>query len=622
MNQQYRDAIRVQNRIITYRFVLLRILYIRRLYPEETGKSLDQIRDSLTHIVPHLKNLQTNIADLAIQDALQEINRLHGLATGTVEHLSNTTKTATTSSYLLDTQETIVDMPPEYPGQRNESETLPALTSIRQNTNQQHITDMVTIVELITKTKQQIRDERTIDSLNRLETATKSLIDENAQIETVRERFSNVTLLFNGDSFLEHDHLQQIATLYQKYSNRVIDYYNANISKFVAELKKYPNLIMSQSPSVRNALSHILQYPKNVGIIKISNAQYEDITNALVKATINIYGTMHGVRYTHPSPFTSPVIETDVTTDDENDTFEAMEIDVPQQQQQQQQKVRRKRKARTRSPTISNEKRRAEIQSNIVEPHEKRRAEIQSNIVEPPTIANVVTTDQTAPTPSSIPIYTAAEAVDRANFVDKTRQQYTSVTSTATPTLFRLVLNNVPDLQDQHLIYKPIDLMIPLDVNNYEHLFAMIKQMNLSVLDNNVHFQEILMPIAYYGATNESVVHCIWFVILSWRYFVQCAQNFTQIRLALAGQNFRDPDRVALYLIKYNYLYFYRQFISNILASKRTPFRNAKIENVIRTQDIVVQKTYNKLMFNFQKPAPNSERPIEPLVLLMAGNNE
>lgn len=622
MNQQYRDAIRVQNRIITYRFVLLRILYIRRLYPEETGKSLDQIRDSLTHIVPHLKNLQTNIADLAIQDALQEINRLHGLATGTVEHLSNTTKTATTSSYLLDTQETIVDMPPKYPGQRNESETLPALTSIRQNTNQQHITDMVTIVELITKTKQQIRDERTIDSLNRLETATKSLIDENAQIETVRERLSNVTLLFNGDSFLEHDHLQQIATLYQKYSNRVIDYYNANISKFVAELKKYPNLIMSQSPSVRNALSHILQYPKNVGVIKISNAQYEDITNALVKATINIYGTMHGVRYTHPSPFTSPVIETDVTTDDENDTFEAMEIDVPQQQQQQQQKVRRKRKARTRSPTISNEKRRAEIQSDIVEPHEKRRAEIQSNIVEPPTIANVVTTDQTAPTPSSIPIYTAAEAVDRANFVDKTRQQYTSVTSTATPTLFRLVLNNVPDLQDQHLIYKPIDLMIPLDVNNYEHLFAMIKQMNLSVLDNNVHFQEILMPIAYYGATNESVVHCIWFVILSWRYFVQCAQNFTQIRLALAGQNFRDPDRVALYLIKYNYLYFYRQFISNILASKRTPFRNAKIENVIRTQDIVVQKTYNKLMFNFQKPAPNSERPIEPLVLLMAGNNE
>nr|AJP07379.1 viral capsid associated protein 80 [Helicoverpa armigera nucleopolyhedrovirus]AJP07514.1 viral capsid associated protein 80 [Helicoverpa armigera nucleopolyhedrovirus] len=605
MNQQYRDAIRIQNRIITYRFVLLRILYIRRLYPEETGKSLDQIRDSLTHIVPHLKNLQTNIADLAIQDALQEINRLHGLATGTVEHLPNTTKTATTSSYLLDTQETIVDMPPEYPGQRNESETLPASTSIRQNTNQQHITDMVTIVELITKIKQQIRDERTIDSLNRLETATKSLIDENAQIETVRERLSNVTLLFNGDNFLEHDHLQQIATLYQKYSNRVIDYYNANISKFVAELKKYPNLIMSQSPSVRNALSHILQYPKNVGVIKISNAQYEDITNALVKATINIYGTMHGVRYTQPSPFTSPVIETDVTTDDENDTFEAMEIDVPQQQQ----KVRRKRKARTRSPTTSNE---------------KRRAEIQSNIVEPPTIADVVTTDQTviAPTPSSIPSYTAAEAVDRANFVDKTRQQYTSVASTSTPTLFRLVLNNVPDLQDQHLIYKPIDLMIPLDVNNYEHLFAMIKQMNLSVLDNNVHFQEILMPIAYYGATNESVVHCIWFVILSWRYFVQCAQNFTQIRLALAGQNFRDPDRVALYLIKYNYLYFYRQFISNILASKRTPFRNAKIENVIRTQDIVVQKTYNKLMFNFEKPAPNSERPIEPLVLLMAGNNE
>nr|AYU75278.1 capsid-associated protein VP80 [Spodoptera littoralis nucleopolyhedrovirus] len=163
-----------------------------------------------------------------------------------------------------------------------------------------------------------------------------------------------------------------------------------------------------------------------------------------------------------------------------------------------------------------------------------------------------------------------------------------------------------------------------LDVRRYSSQFEWVQTLNLSPIDRNVHLYQLLEPLTYY-ATNETMSMAIgWFVVNAYRYFINAIDDFDHIRRVVISSGFRDADRVALFFVKYNYLFIYRQLLSDMTAisgDELVPDRymNNRIVVLLKTYDIIVQKQYNAFDFSFQSPPQNSDRPVDRIVLLAVG---
>lgn len=150
--------------------------------------------------------------------------------------------------------------------------------------------------------------------------------------------------------------------------------------------------------------------------------------------------------------------------------------------------------------------------------------------------------------------------------------------------------------------------------DNYEKTLNTIGRMNLDPLTGDMHFDRIIEPIALCGARDES--HCIWFLVNAGAYFVLCARNFFEIRNSIVGKISSDANRATIFIIKYNFLWHYRRFVSELSSNDVTTYKSQRILNVLRVYDTKIQQHYDKL--NLRLKSRNTIAASE-IILLMLG---
>lgn len=159
-----------------------------------------------------------------------------------------------------------------------------------------------------------------------------------------------------------------------------------------------------------------------------------------------------------------------------------------------------------------------------------------------------------------------------------------------------LVATMPTDVEDSYLTCPTNSLLTVPRSENYRSKLTSVATLNLSQLSNSVHFYRMLEPLTYYGNTLNDQSQAIWFIVRSSRYFIMAAEKFYEIRAGV--RNYNDPDRLTMFMILYNFLWFYRQFISTLPASALTPNKNLKIVNLLEIFSRTVQTNFNQIHFS------------------------
>lgn len=185
-------------------------------------------------------------------------------------------------------------------------------------------------------------------------------------------------------------------------------------------------------------------------------------------------------------------------------------------------------------------------------------------------------------------------------FIENIKQMHK--TNTIVPPLIRQIIKVMPDDVASSMLTCPTNGMsdAKISVNNYNTTITLIDKMNLTVITENVYFYKLLEPLTYYGTDESMRAKVIWFIARAANYFIYNAKNYTHLRKSLVSIT-DDPDRVALFLIRYNFLWFYRQFLNQLLSMNTTPYQNQKILNVLHVYASVVQKEYNSIHYDFNQ---------------------
>ncbi|AHH82669.1 VP80 [Buzura suppressaria nucleopolyhedrovirus] len=187
------------------------------------------------------------------------------------------------------------------------------------------------------------------------------------------------------------------------------------------------------------------------------------------------------------------------------------------------------------------------------------------------------------------------------------------------PAYFAKIIANVSPILENSLLTCPTNgLNSYPKFCNYARSLNTIRAMNLSALNvNKIYFYEMLKPLAYYGDNELYETKVIYFVFEAYLYYTTCAANYYLICQNFANDTNRD--RICLFMINYNFLWHYRQFISKLPASALTAFQNVKILNNIYIYTTRVQAEFNKLPLEF--PALDDQMSITcpTVVELMMG---
>ncbi|AGR56844.1 vp80 [Hemileuca sp. nucleopolyhedrovirus] len=167
------------------------------------------------------------------------------------------------------------------------------------------------------------------------------------------------------------------------------------------------------------------------------------------------------------------------------------------------------------------------------------------------------------------------------------------------PTYLIDIVTTIPtDVDDSYLTCPTNTIDSIPKYNNFRNSLGRIKELNLSAINNaHVNFYNMLLPLSYYGgdAINESQV--IWFVSKSNNYFILCANNYASITESFRDSD--DRDRIFMFIVKYNFLWHYRDFIRTLPATTLTAFRNPKILNILAVYNNKVQKRFEILSLKF-----------------------
>ncbi|ABY65817.1 vp80 capsid protein [Orgyia leucostigma nucleopolyhedrovirus] len=160
------------------------------------------------------------------------------------------------------------------------------------------------------------------------------------------------------------------------------------------------------------------------------------------------------------------------------------------------------------------------------------------------------------------------------------------------------VITTIPDNADDSYLTCPTNALQDVPhVFNFARSFDRVRQINLAPLNSDVNFFKMLSPLALYAGDELNESQAMWFVAKSNLYFVACADNY-EITVQ-PFREFADRDRVFMFMVKYNFLWHYKNFIKTLPALALTPFANRKVLNAIHMYDRIVQSKYNNLMLTF-----------------------
>lgn len=151
---------------------------------------------------------------------------------------------------------------------------------------------------------------------------------------------------------------------------------------------------------------------------------------------------------------------------------------------------------------------------------------------------------------------------------------------------------------DDYLVCATNDLNGIPNVDNFKHLLQNVTRINLTSIDDNQHFFRMLEPLTYYNITDLSVNVITWFMTKAAHYFIVCADNIETMREQVRRE--RDPDRLVLFMIKYNFLAHYKEFIRTSLSSTAlNAYRDENLIRILNLLDRKVQKKYNSIRLHF-----------------------
>ncbi|AAZ38234.1 P87 [Agrotis segetum nucleopolyhedrovirus A] len=395
-----------------------------------------------------------------------------------------------------------------------------------------------------------------------------------------------------------NDALQNFIKIFEKYGP--VRCVITDVQFYAERVRANPQTLESLSPSVRAAVVTILDLVERKSAyteqLTINPIEFNAVTDETVKALLNRYSEHRPIQFNvvvpmsvdinrdESAPASVVVGEHVESVGERTETGRAVNggggvISTDEEEQAMTQTMRRKRKMRTPAASMAKTPRR-----------------------------------------TPLPGVGAGDAADATNisddaFIDNVKQMHKS--NIIVPQLIMQIVNVVPVEVSSSLLTCPTNGLseVKISANNYNSTIALIKKMNLTVITENVYFYKLLEPLAYYGSSEALTTKVLWFIARAANYFTNNARNFNYLRNSLRSQT-DDVDRVALFMIRYNFLWFYRQFLAELLSSPTTPYQSQRIINVLHVYASVVQKEYNKLRYDF-----NQSRvyvgPVDNVVKLM-----
>ncbi|AXU41545.1 VP80 [Alphabaculovirus altermyunipunctae] len=410
------------------------------------------------------------------------------------------------------------------------------------------------------------------------------------------------TIRIDIKDIIDNSELRAFLSLYRKYG--YTDIIHEPLEKILARIRGTP-AVLNQPPSIDNFLRTLQLNLKNKVAIKVDKREYEQVTDPDVRLLLAIYNIQSALRIVDKDkPYLSRNKRVKRSKQNNGSDF----ITAPSVN------VENIPLPSVGGPMAADGNSKTEVDKVGESVHE-----IMQELHEEPEI-------QIALTPFEEPFYEVSPEGSDVEMVSierpMTRQRYVD-TQLMAPDSF------MPADDSQHPIVEALLTVIPpapnrmafcelkqyVDIKRYESLFPTVRKLNLSELNHNVHMYQLLEPLAYYAIDDTTFSALGWFIVNTCTYFLTCIDNLDSIRMAVVQNGFRDVDRVSLFFIKYNYLLYYRQLISEL--KNRYRYMNSRLINLIKTYDIIVQKYYNSTLFKFVNPPPNFNLPLDPIVMLI-----
>ncbi|QWO71635.1 VP80 [Orgyia pseudotsugata single capsid nuclopolyhedrovirus] len=225
-----------------------------------------------------------------------------------------------------------------------------------------------------------------------------------------------------------------------------------------------------------------------------------------------------------------------------------------------------------------------------------------------------------APTPSAAsPFDPTAEIVEEpllrppneASF-ESTRTPLQIPAPQSMPAYLIKIITTIPgNVDDLYLTCPTNALQESPRIHNFTRSFDRVKRLNLSPLNGSIHFFKMLSPLAYYGGDELNESQALWFIAKSHAYFVTCADSYDEV--VKPFREYANRDRIFMFMVKYNFLWHYRNFIKTLPVIALTAFANQKLVNTLSMYDKIVQNKYDSLMMVF--PASQSTFGVEDRLL-------
>ncbi|QNV47878.1 virion capsid protein-80 [Alphabaculovirus altersperidaniae] len=413
------------------------------------------------------------------------------------------------------------------------------------------------------------------NDMNEIKILTTSLLESNTLQSLTRQSLFKFERLIADSTVMYEDYfrngivldaidcdlhvgLQKFIKIFEKYGP--VRCVVTDVDYYADLIRSDPDAIASLPPTVRVAVVGILDLVKRQEAytqeFTISPKDFNQIDNVAVKALLNRYSDYKPIKFYANEGARNAVVEVGSSTDEDD--------------AQMTQTMRRKRKMRAAISNGAKSKR--------------------------------TTSDQTvaSTTPATAAIGGTTNHLSDEAFIDNVKQMHKS--NTIVPRLIGQIVNVVPSDVASSLLTCPTNGLgdAKVSVQNYNSTIAIINKMNLTAINENIYFYKLLEPLTYYGSSDALVTKVLWFVARTASYFINGARNFNNLRNSLRALT-DDADRVALFMIRYNFLWFYRQFLDQLLSAPTTPYQNRKIINVLRVYAGVVQEEFNKVNYSFNQ---------------------
>lgn len=385
-----------------------------------------------------------------------------------------------------------------------------------------------------------------------LETFQKLLTDPTVMYE---QYFRESVTLDQIDCDL-NERVKKFIDLFKSYGGRV-ECVKVDVKYYAEMVQANPQILETLTPSVRAAVVSIIDLVARKQAydveLTLDAREYNQITDETVKALLNKYSGSHvPIRFVQSKRPLSPT--NNLSTDEEETAV--------------------------LTPTLKRARRLKE----------SKRGDSAIGAAAAPAAPNN--------TPARPAPLLQTQSVSDEAFLANVKQIHS--TQMVMPKFLVQLINVMPTVIQESLITCPSEDFGDgrISALNYNTTINIINKMNLAVISENIYFYKLLESLAFYGTSEQSTKNIIWFIAKSCNYFINNARNFHNLRSSLQALS-DDPDRVGLFMIRYNFLWFYRQFVGELVSTPTTPYQSQKIINILSVYNSIVQKEYNSFAFNF-----------------------